>query len=231
MNHSKQFIIGFLIFLIIPTLASNQSIEYELGISVGEEYIWEVIFDNDDNSIEGYRQKFIIKDISEKEEGYLFINFSYWSYTEGDFNEDPDHNRVERVSLDPAVMGAEAAVSIVSGFVFPFIPTPVNEWLKAFKEETYLKDEEWVKELSVSGSTLRFENDHNIRFEMTYTDKGVIGMLRIFRDDKLRFMEKMIGWEPSSLSISGSLPLLTLGVLGFLSVIIISLSHKNIIKS
>ena len=173
-----------LLFLFIYTFfpVNVVGVEYTLGISERDSFIWEIekldddlyeeIFLTDADFDEGYQSKIEIEYIDEVSEKWR-VRYYIWDYTEDlrDFEDRADDYKIKNVYKDPKDQ-ADKIDDLEAFSKMWVIPNPFVEYIEEFRDEY----ESGFFEVSVEDDTLRMKPAvENIQYEIdiTYGDEGV----------------------------------------------------------
>ena len=180
------------IFSYVFVPVSVFGVEYSLGISDNDTYLWEIErldndiyeeilltdpdFDEDDQS------RIEIDYIEESPEKWRLLYF-FWDYTGDarDFEDRPDDYKTRKVYKDPddqvdRINDLEAFANMW------IIPNPIIDYIEEFRDE-YDND---FFDVSVNDNTLRMKPAvENIKYEIdiTYGDDGIANVIEYIDDD------------------------------------------------
>jgi len=177
-----------LLFLFIYTFfpVNVVGVEYTLGISERDSFIWEIekldddlyeeIFLTDADFDEGYQSKIEIEYIDEISEKWR-VRYYIWDYTSDlrDFEDRADDYKIRNVYKDPKDQADK--INDLEAFTEMWIvPNPFVEYIEEFRDE-YESD---FFKVSVEDDTLRMKPVvENIQYEIeiTYGEEGVANVI------------------------------------------------------
>ena len=183
-----------LLFLFIYTIfpVNIVGVEYTLGISERDSFIWEVekldgdlyeeIFLTDADFDEGYQSKIEIEYIDEISEKWR-VRYYIWDYTSDlrDFEDRADDYKIRNVYKDPKDQADK--INDLEAFMEVWVvPNPFNEYIEELRDEY----ESGFFEVSVEDDTLRMKPTvENIQYEIeiTYGDEGVANVIEYIEVD------------------------------------------------
>lgn len=177
-----------LLFLFIYTFfpVNVVGVEYTLGISERDSFIWEIekldddlyeeIFLTDADFDEGYQSKIEIEYIDEISEKWR-VRYYIWDYTSDlrDFEDRADDYKIRNVYKDPKDQADK--INDLEAFTEMWVvPNPFVEYIEEFRDE-YESD---FFKVSVEDDTLRMKPVvENIQYEIeiTYGEEGVANVI------------------------------------------------------
>jgi len=192
------------IYIIFPV--NVVGVEYTLGISENDSFIWEVekldddlyeeIFLTDADFDEGYQSKIEIEFIDEISEKWR-VRYYIWDYTSDlrDFEDRADDYKIRNVYKDPKDQADK--INDLEAFTKMWVlPNPCVEFIEEIRDE-YEND---FFKVSVEDETLRMKPAvENIQYEIdiTYSDDGVANVIEYIDVDgetfvKIVLLEKTI---------------------------------------
>jgi len=167
-------------------------VEYNLGISDSDTFIWEVEKLDDDlyeetlltdaDFDEDYQSRIEIDYIEESSEKWRVLYF-FWDYTGDlrDFEDRPDDYKTRKVYKDPEDQ-ADKINNLEAFTKMWIIPNPIVDYIEEFRDE-YDND---FFDVSVDDDTLRMKPAvENIKYEIdiTYRDDGIANTIEYIDDD------------------------------------------------
>lgn len=196
-NIILKIIILLFIFSYVFFPVNVVGVEYTLGISDSDTFIWEIekldsdiyeeIFLIDANFKEDDQSRIEMDYIEESHEKWRIFYF-FWDYTGDvrDFEDRPDDYKTRKVYKDPDDQADK--INDLETFVKMWIiPNPIVDYIEEFRDE-YDND---FFDVSVEGDTLRMKPAvENIKYEIdiTYGDDGVANMIEYIDDNEEIFV-------------------------------------------
>jgi hypothetical protein len=192
-------------------------LEYKIGISTDDTFIWEIdkldediyeeIFVTDTSLEEGDQSRIEIDFIEESSEKWRIFYF-FWDYTEDsrDFEDRPDDYKTRKTYKDPEDQG-EKINDLEDFSKMWIIPNPSVEYIEEFKDE-YDND---FYDVSVDDNTLRMKPAiENLKYEIdiTFGDEGVANLIEYINEDgeiflRIILLERTIpGYDISFILVS-----------------------------
>jgi len=227
----------FILFCFFFSTINVFGIDYTLDVKENDNFIWEIteldedkyneIFPFDHANFEkGDQKKFQITKI-DKSTDYWKITYDYWKYTDKDFSENADEEKVYKIYRDPAEQADKLLMmeNIIGMWV---IPTPYTNYLEDLRDHfdhkgiaLYLEDDKLVaKDSGVENVLPTYE------VELTYDINGVLKILEYF-DQNGETFSKIELLEDNA--IFGYDILIVLGVILVIGLISVIFLRKKII--
>lgn len=226
------FLIILLIYLIIIPFVIASDIDYQLGVSKNDDFIWKVnkfdettynkYFSEKADFKQGDSKKYTITNIDEKSDKWV-IDFDVWDYTtdEEHFTEDPDKKESLDVYKNPADQ-ADQIIIIDDILELWVIPTPYSYYLEGLRDNF---DDKIINiYVDDTGLDVKYAFS-NIEYEIkiTYTLDGVADTIKYIESNGNIFVEINL-YRETIVSY-----LLFLPLIGIITLVYISFLKKKLL--